>query len=163
MLLTLEEKSQNNHMQLEIPEIVYIPEKNTLLNKAEQELRTLKTSLDTICSWKKGIGWISAHFNFFSAAINRNVKVRFIMERNMEQSYPEVLEKLKTNQFFQIKSIYSIPGACLGIYDKTKLLLDTSTTASFIESPAIWITNRDIVGMAQIYFDTIWTKSEPHN
>jgi sugar-specific transcriptional regulator TrmB len=161
MLLSIKEIEEYRIQNF--PEIVFIPEKNILLNKAEEELKSMKKSLDTICTWKKGMGWLTTHYDFFVDAINRKVKIRFIIEQKKEQKYPKLVKNLKDNILFKIRPISTIPAACIGLYDNEKLLIDTSTKASFVESPALWVTNLDIVRMAQIYFETLWNNSGNHD
>jgi sugar-specific transcriptional regulator TrmB len=154
MLENIMKNKKQNHDE---NEILLIPENRPLLEKAKTELRFLKKSLDTICSWEKGIGWLLSHHDHFMKALDRNVKIRFIIEKNNDFDFPDPIKLLKKKSFFNIKSVPILPPACLGIYDQKKLLLDTSSKTGFVKSPVLWSNNPSIVGMAQIYFDKIWT------
>jgi sugar-specific transcriptional regulator TrmB len=159
LLRNFNQYNKRENVQEDKSEIIFVPERRPILERAEKELRGLKIGLDTICSWKKGVGWLSHHHDLFMNAVNRKVKIRFILERPEEAKFPKIVKELQSNPLFQTKSIQAIPPACLGIYDQKTLLLDTSSTTSFVESPVIWSNNPSIVRMAQIYFETIWTNS----
>jgi sugar-specific transcriptional regulator TrmB len=150
---------KRENLQAETPDTVLIPRQKPLLERSKKELEGLKVGLDTICSWKKGIGWMSSHYDLFMNALNRNVKVRFLIEKSEDSRFPTFVEKLKKNPLFQIKTVQNLPPACIGLYDQKILLIDTSAKTGFIESPVLLTTNPSIVGMAQIYFDKMWTNS----
>lgn len=145
------------NLQPETSDTFLVPKKRPILDRAKKELERLKISLDTICSWKKGIGWMSSHYDLFMNALNRNVKIRFLIEKKENFRFPRFVEELRVNALFQIGTTQSLPPACIGLYDQKILFLDTSAEAGFIESPVLWSNNPSIVGMAQTYFDTMWT------
>ena len=152
----LEKFEEGKKMQIEKHDITLIPEQRPILIRAQNELEKLKFRLDTICSWEKGLGWMSKHYNYFMNALNRNVEIRFIIQKAEEVKFPRYVKRLQKNSNFQIKSIYTLPPACLGLYDQKILLLDTSADTNFVGSPVLWSNNPSIVGMAEIYFETIW-------
>jgi len=153
----LQNFTENEETDLNSNETFLIPEMKPLLDKAKNQLNTLKESLDTICSWQKGIGWLTSQNEQFIKALERKVKIRFVIEKENQNSQ-SLINKFKDFPSFIIKFVSTLPPACIGIYDKKVLFLDTETKAGFVKSPVIWTNNPNIVGMAQIYFDTIWNK-----
>ena len=145
--------------QADEPEIIYIPQHRPLFERAKQELNGAKESLVTICPWKKGIGWLSHHQKYFMNALNRKVNIRFIIENTSENRLPRLVKEFQDYSTFQLKTIKTQPHSCMGLYDRKRLILDTSVKSLFVESPCIWTNNPSVVGMAQIYFDTEWKKA----
>jgi sugar-specific transcriptional regulator TrmB len=147
------------YIENETDEIILIPEHTALFEKAKNELDDLELCLDTICSWKKGIGWISSHNQNFQNALKRGVKIRFVIEKAEGYLIPKIVEKLQNDLSFELRIFPFLPPAIIGLYDRKKLLISTSSTTSFLESPVIWSNNLSLIGMAQVYFEKIWTES----
>jgi len=160
LLRDFENSQKRETLEADKPQIILIPERRPLLERAKKELESFKNSLDTISSWKKGINWISSHYDLFMKALDRNAKIRFIIEKTEESRFPRFVEELQNNPLFQIKTIQALPPACIAIYDQKILFIDTSVKTTFIESPVLWSNNSNIVGMAQIYFETLWSNFE---
>lgn len=114
---------KNNNIKTDSPEVCFIPQQRPLLERAAKELDSLNESLETICSWDKGIGWLSAHLNHFKDALNRKVKIRFIIENSKRSKLPKLVKELQKNQFFKLRQIFFLPQTCLGIYDQKKCSL----------------------------------------
>ena len=138
-----------------------IPERRPLLERAKKQVDSLQNCLDSICSWIKGVGWLSNHYIHFMKALNRNVKIRFIIEKSGESRLSRSVEELINNPLFQLRMIKVLPPACLGLYDQKILFLDTSSDTRFVESPVLWSDNSSMIGMAQVYFEKIWNDSLP--
>jgi sugar-specific transcriptional regulator TrmB len=158
MLRDFKETKKNEKMKAGKSEIILIPEQKPLWERTKREMDKLKISLDTVCSWKKGIEWISSLHDLFVELLKKKVKIRFILGKT-EPKFPRFVEELQNNPLFQIKTSQALPPASVSLYDRKICLIDTSTITSFIESPVLWSNNPSIVGMAQIYFDTEWTNS----
>jgi sugar-specific transcriptional regulator TrmB len=150
---------KRDKLKTDEPEIALIPGRESLLEEAKKDLESLKNSLDTINSWNKGINWMSAQYDYFLKALKRNVKIRFIIEKDEKIKFPRFVEKLQENPLFQIKTVQVLPPAGICLYDEKTLLIDTSSKSSFLESPVIWTNNPGIIGMVQIYFETLWTNT----
>ncbi len=146
-------KKENNDSDK--PEIVLIPERKPLLEKTKKEIQNVKSGLDIIYSWKKGIAWISSFHDLIMNALDRNVRIRFIIER-YESKLPRFVEELQENPSFQIKTVHALPIASLSIYDQKTLLIETLAQTGINESHALWSNNPSIVGMAKVYFETAW-------
>ncbi len=151
------EKRKNEDIEAEKPEIVLIPEQRPLLEKAREELENVKNSLDTICPWRKGLDWLSSHHDLFMNALNRDVKIRFVIEKTAKDKNPRFLEGFQNHPKFQLKTVKALPPACMGLYDQKRLIMDTSARGLFIATPCLWSNNPSIVGMAQIYFEAVYT------
>jgi sugar-specific transcriptional regulator TrmB len=152
----LTNKNGKNKKLADQASIILIPEKRPIYERAKSELETVQQSLDTICSWKKGVSWLKSHQEHFLNALDRKVKIRFILDKNAGDSWPSSLLEILHHNNFHEKLVNVLPPTCIGLYDKKRLLIDTSTKSSFIETPCLWSDYPSIVGMAQIYFDTIW-------
>ena len=136
--------------------ISLIPKQGPLFEKAKEMLRNVEVSIDTICTWKKGIGWLSGHKDEFLDALNRNVKIRFIIEKEKRNRFPAYLKEFIDVSVFPIRTITKLDSACLGIYDSKEVLIDTSIEEGFVDSDVLWSNNKAIVEMARIYFESFW-------
>jgi len=150
---------KRENLQAETPYIRLIPQKRAILERTKEELEGLRICLDTICSWEKGIGWMSSHQDLFVDVLNRNVTIRFLIGNSEGYRFPRFVEELQKNPYFQIKAVQALPPAFIGLYDQKILFVDTLAKTTFLESPVFWSTNPCIVGMAQIYFESVWSNS----
>ena len=141
-------------------EIRFIPENRPLLKRLKEQLTKSTKSVDTICSWNKGISWMLSHQKQFLNAIKRGVTIRFILEKNENYSIPTYVEKLKDCSFFELKIVPFHPPTVLALFDEKNVMIDTSTSTTFVKSPTIWSNNSSIIGMAQVYFETEWKKAQ---
>ena len=136
-----------------------VPKGLVLLHKMGEELENVTSSLDTVCSWTKGTDWILWHCSLFEKALERNVKIRFIIQKTADDMFPSLVKKLENSPLFNIKPIATLPPACMVLFDQKILLIDTSTTTQFAGSPALWSKNPCLAAMAQVYFERLWTNS----
>lgn len=160
LLHILEKTDKNQKSHLEDHDIIFIAEKRALFERGKESLIRSKSSVDMICSWKKGVSWLSHFENQITDALNRKVKIRIIIEKNGHEEFPRFIKDHPKNVLFQTRTIQVLPPASITIYDRKKLFISTSQTSRFVETPALWSNNPNIVGMAQIYFETIWKNSE---
>ena len=135
---------------------IIVPKKSAHLEKAKEQLFTLKKSLDCVLSFKKAIGWFSAHFEIFEDLTRRNVKIRWVIERREKSDFMKNVKELSNHHLFEVKEVSKTLGACLGIYDGKIVLLDTCATSGFIQTPMLWSSNPSLIILAQNYFDVLW-------
>lgn len=140
-------------------EIRLIPENRPLLKRSKEQLSAATKSLDVVCSWNKGISWMLSHQKQFLNANERGVIIRFILEKKENYSIPTYVEKLKDCSCFELKIIPFHPCTVLALFDEETVMIDTSSTTSFVKSPAIWSNNQCLVGLAKIYFEKMWMDS----
>ena len=160
MLEMFEEKRKSEIVQAHNAEIKFIPPKRALEELVKKELKNVTTSLDTICPWEKGSDWLSCHKENFIDCLKRNVQIRVIIEQSDEDYTSPLLLELRNYSKFQCRTVRKLPPTCLGLYDQKRVIIDTTTRSNFIETPCIWSDNSSIVGMAQIYFETIWKETQ---
>jgi sugar-specific transcriptional regulator TrmB len=137
-------------------ETVIVPKKHAHIEKARQELLKLEKSLDCVLSWEKCVGWFSTHNQIFQELLRKKIRIRWVVESDHDSKFFEELEKLPNNYLFDLKYTNKSPESCLGIYDGKVLLLDTSATSGFIQTPMLWSNNPSLVVLAQSYFDLMW-------
>ena len=155
-LLLINDKTDSIDISKNSFKTIIVPKKRAHLEKAKKEMLNLKKSLDCVLSWEKGIGWFNAHFKIFKDLLRLNVKIRWIIERRKNSDLIKQVKELPNHHLFEIKTISRTPGACLGIYDRKIVLLDTSATSAFIQTPLLWSSNPSLIVLAQNYFDTLW-------
>jgi sugar-specific transcriptional regulator TrmB len=152
-------KKKNETLNEKTNEIRLIPENRPLLKRSKEQLSKSTKNLNVVCSWNKGISWMSSHHKEFLKAIERGVKIRFILEKNENYSIPTYVEKLKAYSCFDLKIISHNPCTVLALFDEETVMIDTSSSTSFVKSPAIWSNNSCLIGLAKIYFEKMWTDS----
>jgi len=141
-------------------ETIIVPKKGAHIERAKKEMLNLKKSLDCVLSWEKGVGWFHAHFEIFEDLMKRNVKIRWVLERRENSDFKKQVKELPNYHLFEVKDVSKTPRACLGIYDRKVVLLDTSATSAFIQTPMLWSSNPSLIVLAQNYFDTLWNKRQ---
>ncbi len=140
-------------------EIRLIPENRPLLKRLKEQISESTKNLNTICSWNKGISWMLTHQQPFLNATKRGVTIRFILENNGNYSIPKDVEKLKDCSGFELKIVPFHPIAVLALFDEKNVMIDTSTSTSFVKSPTIWSNNPCLIGLTKSYFDKMWVDS----
>ena len=139
---------------------LFVPKKHALLEKARKELINLERSLDCVLSWDKCIGWFTTHNDIFLNLLKRNIQIRWVIEKNENDIFFGKIDKLPNSNLFKVRTISNCPESCLGIFDKKILLLDTSPSSGFIQTPILWSDNASLVSLAQNYFDVMWKNSQ---
>ena len=157
-LIVSNNKTSSTDILEEPFQTIIIPKKRAHIEKAKKEMLNLKKSLDCVLSWEKGIGWFHAHFEIFEDLIKRNVKIRWVIEKRENSDLIKQVKELSNSTLFEIKEISQTPEACLGIYDRKVVLIDTSATSAFIQTPMLWSSNPSLIVLAQNYFDMLWSK-----
>jgi len=158
-LILLNNKTASSDIIEDPFKTIIVPKKGAHLEKAKKEMINLTKSLDCVLSWEKCIGWFNAHFEIFKDLMKRNVKIRWVIERKENADFLKQVKKLPNYHLFKVKEVSKTIEACLGIYDRKVVLIDTSATSAFIQTPLIWSSNPSLIVLAQNYFDILWNCS----
>ena len=158
-LLRLNHKIESENILEQPYKTIIVPKKRATIEKAKKEMLNLKKSLDCVLSFEKAMGWFSAHHEIFKDMMRRNVKIRWILEKRKNSDFLKQVKKIPNSQLFEVKEVSSTLGACLGIYDRKVVLIDTSASSDFIQTPMMWSNNPSLIVLAQNYFDIFWNNN----
>jgi sugar-specific transcriptional regulator TrmB len=151
------ENTEGSERDFEEHKFVLIPEKEALLSKLKNTIDTTQKTADIICprhAFPQGVIILAEKLE---KAMNRGVKVRLIVEKpeNLD-SWPEIVQELKKNPSFTLRTVTNHPKARLGIYDKKEVLIASDPTTYAMMSPALWSNNPSLIAMIQDNFEIMW-------
>ncbi len=153
-LITNSGKKRIKERRKEEPFITLIPKEQAHIDRVKNELEKLEASLDALLSFNKARGWIGVHERLFRKALDRNIRIRWIVENGNKIELPNSL----VDKSFKIRTISDLPPACFGIYDQRVLLIDTSSTSGFLKTPALLTNNPGLIALAQTQFEKEWNQ-----
>jgi sugar-specific transcriptional regulator TrmB len=144
--------------QTEYHQFVLIP-RRIAIKKIRTAFEKAQLSLDFVLCWKKLSHAIT---NTFAESMEivwaKNVKIRFIADRPLESKTAKQLIALcKKKPSCQIRFTRHHPETNFLICDKKEMFVLTRPKTSFLRTPALWSNNSSLIGMAQYYFETIWS------
>jgi sugar-specific transcriptional regulator TrmB len=151
-LITNSGRKRIKERRNEEPYIALIPKEQAHIDRAKNELEKLEASLDALLSFNKARGWIGFHERQFRKALDRKIKIRWIVENGNKIELPNSL----VDKSFEIRTISDLPPACFGIYDHRVLLIDTSSTSGFLKTPVLLTNNPGLIALAQTQFEKEW-------
>jgi sugar-specific transcriptional regulator TrmB len=145
---------QGNH------EFVLIPKKERCINKVKKTVEAAQESILAVTSWREATQWLFMLHNTWERALNRNVKVQWITEKQENNnSLTESMLALLENSNLIIKSGPSFlpPDVRFAIYDGKEAFIATLNAQNAGDSPALWTNNPVVLCLLKDYFETKWS------
>jgi sugar-specific transcriptional regulator TrmB len=136
---------------------VFIPSQ-TLMKRLKKVIKSTQKSIDVSTSCKRLTYGCYSLFDDLQNAWDRRVRGRAIINLK-EEIKTEIIEKCWRPPFAKIKYISSIPKTVMAKYDNKEVFIFTRPTANLKHSPALWSNDPSIIGMAEDYFEMLWTKA----
>ena len=122
-----------------------IPKRKILTNKIKKMLNKAQRNIDIIIS-KETSKAIFLFISDFQKTAQRGVKIRFITNRSEKISnWIKEDKKITYNPNFKIKFSSKIMDMRAGLFDNQKLIIATTPSTSFLESPALFTKNSVII------------------
>ena len=145
-----------NHNENE-PEFILLLQKDPSIRKRQEEIENAQKSIDFITSWKRFSIWANTFGENAKKALKRNVHMRVVLEKPPKgNSLPEIIQEFMKYRSYEIKFIIDPPSAIIGIFDRTKLLIDTSASVGLTEASTLWSNNSVLLSIIQDFFEIIW-------
>jgi sugar-specific transcriptional regulator TrmB len=151
------ENTERPEPDFEENKFVLIPEKEALLSKLKNTVATTQETIDIICPQQAFPQGVIILGEDLEKAMNRGVKVRLIVEKpeNLD-CWPEIVQELKKNPSFTLRTITNHPKARLGIYDKKEVFIASNPTTYAMMSPALWSNNPSLLAIIHDNFEIMW-------
>jgi len=150
----------NHEAQATKQHFVLLPKKGASITKRQEEIDNTKMSLDFISSWKRFPKTIDTFGKNIIMALERNVKIRFILENHKDMhQIQEMVNNFKKYPNYELRNIHNNPQAIIGIFDKKKIIITTSAKVGFAEVPSLWSDNPCLVSVFCEHFEQAWAKA----
>jgi hypothetical protein len=137
-------------------QFMLIPEKAALYSKAEKLVKHVRSSVDFLGLRKRMVAWLLTYQSLLEAALLRNVTCRMVMPEEEILRLSENLKSLQKHSNFLLRAVSEEPKAGFSIWDRTEILINTSTADTPSAHPSLWSNNKAIVDLSQDYFEHIW-------
>ena len=161
----IDEFKQKDETDSEEPkrQFVWISDRNPYIEKRLKEINNTLTSIDFITTWKRFPRTMFTFCDVAEKALKRNVDIRVILEKIPEdKSLPDDCDRLLKFPNYSLKFICKSPLAVLAIFDRKKLIIDTSSKTNLAEVPALWTDNPNLLLLATNYFESLWKKANSY-
>ena len=156
----LQEFSESNNKIIHnenMPQFILLPEKEASTRKRQEEIEYAQKSIDFITSWKRFTSWAHKFGEVGKKALERNVRMRVVLEKPPKGiSLPEIIQEFMRYPSYEIRFIIDPPPAIIGIFDRTRILIDTSATVGLTEAPTLWSNNSVLLSIVQDFFEIMW-------
>ena len=139
-------------------EFIFVPSQEAVIQRLKKAIEGTNASVDIVTSCKR--------FKFASYCMSedikgarlRGVKFRVIIEETGEKEMA-IMEEFWKNPMTEVKYASEITRTFMALYDKKEVFIFTLPEADLKESPALWSNDSSLVGMADTYFELIWSKA----
>ncbi len=89
--------------------------------------------------------------------MEKGVKIRVLLEKPENLNHlPPIVNELKTYPKYELKFISDEPSAVIAIFDKKRVIIDTSTDTELAEKPSLLTNNPSLVSIIIDYYERIW-------
>jgi sugar-specific transcriptional regulator TrmB len=148
----------NEGLQTEDSSFVLIPERESVVKRINEAIEVAERSIDLVLSWKRfSQGTASVFAESIKSALNKNVKVRFVVENpGKAKSANYAFQFCRKSPTCQTKFIPNRPQTVLGIYDEKELFVIANPQKDLYGSPALWTNNQSLISLVQDFFDILW-------
>ncbi len=144
-------------------QFVWINKKNPYIEKRLKEINNTQTSIDFITTWKRFPRTMFTFCDAAEEALKRNVYIRVILEKIPEDtSLPNDCDKLLKFPNYSLKFVCNSPKVVMAVFDRKKLIMDTSSETNLAEVPALWTDNSSVLLLATNYFESLWKKANSY-
>jgi hypothetical protein len=94
-------------------------------------------------------------------ALENGVKIRVLLEKPSDgHKLPEIVnDLLEYYPNYKIKFIAAEPSAIIGIFDRKRVIIDTSINAGLAEQPSLLTSNPSLVSIIIDYYERIWEET----
>lgn len=132
-----------------------------VFHRLREMLQRSQESVNVVTTQTRFSPAITEFANDCEKALVRGVKIRVITEDYLlDETAMEMMQNLRKRPSFKVRCLLSFsPGTIVTIVDKKEACVILSSTASFIEAPALWVSNSCLIAVLQNYFEDMWNTS----
>jgi sugar-specific transcriptional regulator TrmB len=159
LINNLVETTEKTESQEDDSKFVITLSKDLLFKKFDERERTVQTSIDIICTWKRAKLTLFNHFQNYKRLLKRGVRVRWITEKHEEDhSMQEILDTLTIGPLFRIRYVSAPMPIKALIYDRKEVHMCIALLPSD-DVPSLWSDNPQFVRVITTYFEDLWNKT----
>jgi sugar-specific transcriptional regulator TrmB len=139
-------------------QFILIPEGVTSIKKARAAIQTARSNIEFITSFKRFNQLLSAASKDITEAVNRGVKVRFLVDKStVNEALLGVFLNLSNSSCCKIKYLPELTHSFIAVYDNKEVQMATSADDDdFIQALILWSNNPALVKVMQNYFESVW-------
>ncbi|MFB3888028.1 MAG: TrmB family transcriptional regulator [Candidatus Bathyarchaeia archaeon] len=142
-------------------EYLLIPGKENQYATSEETVSRSKNSICVLGTYRRVSAWLNETLPTLEKAMSRKVTFRMILPKSEEPSCnSEPLRTLSKHPAFHLRYVSVSPAAVVGTCDREKVMISNSSDDALGTSPALWSTNKSLVGLVQDYFECLWANAE---
>ena len=140
------------------PDFVIIPKNHATILRRGEEISNADTQIDFLISWKRFPRTIETFGDVSRMALENGVKIRVLLEKPENLDHlPQIVDELKAAYpNYELKFISDEPSAVIAIFDKKRVIIDTSTDTELAEKPSLLTNNPSLVSIIIDYYERIW-------
>ena len=156
LLNNFEESGAKTIIREVYPQFVLVPKK-VAIKRRRKEIEAAQTSIDILVSFKRLGPTAHTCQAVTKDALERGVKIRMITEKpENENEIPKNIQDFINHPSFQLRYILNPPLAIVTIYDRKKILVNTSAITGLGESPVFWSNNRSLLAIVNDFYEILW-------
>lgn len=138
-------------------QFLLVPKKDASIRKRIDEIDCAQKSIDFITSWKRFPFTVYTFFENTNKALKRNVNIRVMLEKHPKgASLPESVGELKKMPNYELRYLQNPPSAIVGIFDKKRVIVKTSSSVGLAEAPSLWSNNPCLLAIVNDFFEFKW-------
>jgi len=156
--LVAEMSSKKNPEHRDLTEIALIPPGERTIQFGMSKLLNTIRQLDIIQTNPAFYRFTETSATALKRLLNRNVKVRFILENKMAIEKPDKdLAEILQNPNFKFRFAKTKINACILLHDETDAFISTSTDT--LHTPSCWSSNPCLISVVKGFFEDEWRKA----
>ena len=136
---------------------VLVPSREALIKRLKKAIDSAENSIDVSTSRNRLAHACYSLSENLKKAWERGVKGRAVIDRGNEGTDCEIIQRCWMAPYAGIRYLPTVPRTVMAMYDKTEVFVFKDPTAQLKESPALWSNVPSLVGMAEDYFDILWS------
>jgi hypothetical protein len=138
-------------------QFILVPPRKASIRRRRELIEASQKCIDVLVSLKRLGPTAYTYYDATKKALERGVKIRLIIEKPKKKyEIPKIIEDLQKKPYFLTKYINNFPAAIVSIYDREQILVTTSATKSWGESPTFWSKNPSLLAMINNFYEALW-------
>ena len=157
---TKKENPNNDRLSQE-PQLVLIPQGETIVNRIKTAIEEAKLSINLLLSFRRfSSGVVSTFADSIEIAWAKNVDTRFIVEQPSEsKTSNHIIQFCNEKPSCEVRLIPYHPDTVFGIYDHREMFIITNPKTDLPSSSALWTNNSSMIALGTDHFGCLWSSA----
>ena len=143
-------------------QLALVPENDTFILRLKKMIKNAEKTIDAIGEWCSLARIMFEIDEEFEEGLRRGLRIRVIVLNPKKEQLWRIVKEYAKYPNHKIKTLTMKKGILIGIFDRKEVNVICFSGKDFTESPVFWSNNANIVKMAQIYFDSMWSKASKY-